>query len=59
MNLYDATVPVFTKHLSAIDKWIDKAVALADKKKFDPEILVNARLAPDQRRRALLRAPKR
>ncbi|MBA2542632.1 MAG: DUF1993 domain-containing protein [Deltaproteobacteria bacterium] len=48
MNLYDATVPIFTKHLRAIDKWLDKAVALADQKKFDPEVLLNARLAPDQ-----------
>jgi hypothetical protein len=48
MNLYDATVPVFTKHLRAIDKWLDKAVALAEKKKFDPEYFVSARLTPDQ-----------
>jgi hypothetical protein len=48
MNLYDATVPIFTKHLRAIDKWLDKAVAFADQKKFDPEILLQARLAPDQ-----------
>jgi len=48
MNLYDATVPVFTKLLKNIDRWLDKAAAFADAKKFDPEILVNARLAPDQ-----------
>lgn len=48
MNLYDATVPVFTAHLRAIDKWLDKAVAFADQKKFDPETLMQARLAPDQ-----------
>jgi uncharacterized protein len=48
MNLYDATVPIFTKHLRGIDKWLDKAVAFADQKKFDPETLLNARLAPDQ-----------
>jgi uncharacterized protein len=48
MNLYDATVPVFTKLLAGIEKWLDKAVAHADHKKFDPEILMNARLAPDQ-----------
>jgi len=48
MNLYDATVPIFTKHLRAIDSWLDKAVAYAEKKKFDPEILLQARLAPDQ-----------
>lgn len=48
MNLYDATVPVFTKLLKNVDRWLDKAAAFADQKKFDPEILVNARLAPDQ-----------
>jgi uncharacterized protein len=49
MNLYDATVPIFTKHLRAIDRWLDKAVAFADQKKFDPDTLMQARrLAPDQ-----------
>src|SRR5918912_164461 len=48
MNLYDATVPIFTNHLRAVDKWLDKAVAHADHKKFDPEILIHARLVPDQ-----------
>jgi hypothetical protein len=48
MNLYDATVPVFTKLLKNVDRWLDKAVAYADAKKFDPEILMSSRLAPDQ-----------
>ena len=48
MNLYDATVPVFTKLLKNVDRWLDKAAAHADHKKFDPEILMTARLAPDQ-----------
>jgi hypothetical protein len=48
MNLYDATVPVFTKLLKNVDKWLDKAAAHADAKKFDPEILMSSRLAPDQ-----------
>ncbi len=48
MNLYDATVPVFTKFLTNVDRWLDKAVAYADQRKFDPELLVVARLAPDQ-----------
>jgi hypothetical protein len=48
MNLYDATIPVFTKTLTAIEGWLDKAVAYAEAKKFDPEVLLNARLAPDQ-----------
>ena len=48
MNLYDATVPVFTKLLGNVDKWLDKAAAYADSKKFDVDILASARLAPDQ-----------
>lgn len=48
MNLYDATVPIFTKFLQNIDRWIDKAVAHAEAKKFDPEVFVGLRLAPDQ-----------
>lgn len=48
MNLYDATIPVFTKQLSSIDKWLDKAAALADAKKFELDVLASARLAPDQ-----------
>lgn len=48
MNLYDATVPIFTKQLKAVERWLDKGAAHADAKKFDPEILINARLAPDQ-----------
>lgn len=48
MNLYDATVPIFTKYLGNLDAWIAKAVAYAESKKFDPQILMDARLAPDQ-----------
>jgi hypothetical protein len=48
MNLYDATVPVFTKLLGGLDKWLDKATAHADVKKFDVDSLAGARLAPDQ-----------
>jgi uncharacterized protein len=47
-NLYDATVPVFTKLLGNVDRWLDKTVAYADAKKFDPEIVLTLRLAPDQ-----------
>jgi hypothetical protein len=48
MSLYDATVPVFTKLLSNVEKWFDKAAAHADAKKFDVEILTSARIAPNQ-----------
>ena len=48
MNLYDATVPVFTKLLRQVDRWLDKGVAFAEQRKFDPEVLVQSRLAPNQ-----------
>ena len=48
MNLYDATVPIFTKLLSNVNTWLDKAAAHADARKYDADILVNARLVPDQ-----------
>lgn len=48
MNLYDATVPVFVKMLRNVEKLLDKGVAYAEQKKFDPEVLLQSRLAPDQ-----------
>jgi hypothetical protein len=48
MNLYDATVPVFTKLLTQMDRWLDKATEFATQKKFDAETLLQWRLAPDQ-----------
>ncbi len=46
-SLYDLTVPVFTRMLKNSRVWIDKAVEHAEKKKFDPGILMGMRLAPD------------
>jgi len=48
INLYDATVPIFSGMLHNIDRWIDKASEYAAHKKFDAEVLFSARLAPDQ-----------
>ncbi|MEZ4366032.1 MAG: DUF1993 domain-containing protein [Kofleriaceae bacterium] len=48
MNLYDATVPVFTKFLHNVEHWLDRAVAHGEHRKFDPAVLLGARLAPDQ-----------
>jgi uncharacterized protein len=45
--MYDASVPVLLRFLGNLDKWLDKAQALADQKKFDSSVLVRARLAPD------------
>lgn len=47
MNLYDLCVPQFKKALGNLDRWIELAVANAERRKFDPNVLVNARLAPD------------
>lgn len=47
-SLYEATIPVFTKLLRQVEVWLDKGVAFAEQKKFDPEVLMASRLAPNQ-----------
>ncbi|MEO8702336.1 MAG: DUF1993 domain-containing protein [Kofleriaceae bacterium] len=48
MNLYDSTVPQLLKVLKNVDGWLVTAAASADRRKFDVNNLVKARLAPDQ-----------
>src|SRR5262245_13728445 len=49
MNVYFATVQQHTRMLESLDRWIDMAVEYAKtKNNFDPNVLVQARLAPDQ-----------
>ena len=48
MSLYEATIPQSKKMLTNLDKWIEKGVAYAKTKAFDPNVLAAARLAPDQ-----------
>jgi len=48
MSLYEFTVPQLKTNLQALDKWLDAAVAFAESKKFEPNTLLSARLAPDQ-----------
>ncbi len=48
MTLYEQIVPYFDKSLENMDRWIDKAIAHANEKKYDPNNLLTARLAPDQ-----------
>ncbi len=48
MNLYAATVPQFKRLLQNVERWLDKSEAFAAGKKFDPNTLLTARLAPDQ-----------
>jgi len=47
MTHYDA-IGQFTKMLRNLDRWLDKAAAHAQAKKFEVDVLVQARLAPDQ-----------
>jgi hypothetical protein len=48
MSLYAASVPQFTKTLTNLEAWLNKAEAYAQAKKFEPAVLLGARLAPDQ-----------
>ena len=48
MNLYDLTVPQLIKMLKNVDHWLAAAIGHAEKKKFDVNNLMKARLAPDQ-----------
>jgi uncharacterized protein len=45
--LFDMTVPQFTKTLHNLNLILDKADGYATEKKFESEVLMNARLAPD------------
>lgn len=44
---YELTIPQFIKSLKNLNLILDKAAAYADAKKFDPEVLLQSRLAPD------------
>ena len=46
--IYDITVTQFTKMLKNLDGILDKATQYADAKKIEVDVLLNARLAPDQ-----------
>src|SRR5487761_2118784 len=45
--MYDASISVFNRSLTALSAILDKAAAHAAAKGFDPAILLNDRLAPD------------
>jgi hypothetical protein len=47
ISMYSQTVPVFTKMLTNAKHWLDKGVAWAEQRKFDPNNYVGMRLAPD------------
>jgi hypothetical protein len=46
--LFEITVPQFSKMLKNLSHLLDKAAAYADVKKFDSEVFLQSRLAPDQ-----------
>ena len=46
-TLHTAAAPVFTRMLGNLSGWLDKAEAHAKAKKFDPDVLMQSRLAPD------------
>ena len=48
MSLYELSVPQLTKMLKNLQRWLDKAVEYAEKRSFEPQVLLAARLAPDQ-----------
>ncbi len=48
MSLYDTTIPHFKNTLQQIERWLDAAVDHAGKKSFDPNVLLDARLYPNQ-----------
>jgi hypothetical protein len=47
ITLHSASVPIFTRMLTNLLTWFDKAEAHAAAKKFEPGVLLVTRLAPD------------
>ena len=42
------TIAQFAKMLGNLDRWLEVGSAFAEKKKFEPDVLAQSRLAPDQ-----------
>src|SRR5450759_3522169 len=47
ISMYTMSVETFVPALTRLSTLLDKGLAHATAKKFDPSVLVNARLAPD------------
>ena len=47
LSMHSASVPVFVRMLGNLGQWLAKAEAHAAAKKFEPGVLLAARLAPD------------
>lgn len=47
LTMHAASVPIYLTMLGNLSKWLDKAIAHAVARKFDPDTLMSVRLAPD------------
>jgi hypothetical protein len=47
LSLYDASIPTFLHTLRSLKAILEKAVAHAEARKFDPNVFVSSRLYPD------------
>jgi hypothetical protein len=47
LSMYEASIPLFVHTLGNLKSLLQKGAAHAEAKKFDPNVLVNSRLAPD------------
>ncbi len=47
ISMYSASAPIFTTMLGNLSHFIDKAVADAQARKYDADVLASSRLAPD------------
>ena len=47
ISLYQASVPVFIRFLDNLNDILKKGEAFAEAREIEPEVLINARLAPD------------
>jgi uncharacterized protein len=48
MNLFETSIPQMTRAVAQVPVWLDRAAAHAEQRKYDPQVLLTARLAPDQ-----------
>ena len=49
ISMHKASAPVFLRMLGNLDALLEKAETYAKERKFDPNLLVTSRLAPDMR----------
>ena len=47
LSMYQASIPVFIRNLNNLSAVLKKAEAHAQAKKIEPDVFINARLAPD------------